>query len=157
MYGSSNPMWVAWRVNVLQLVLFKVSWSNLETWHLPTQLSFSLSFYLWWWLFYTFIYIYVSIELIYRSHSKWWLLFLVCFSVDSQNLMIAIQTYIILIFSWHLPLWSAWATIPLIWIIVVALGVVAPTINQTWTGSNPFYTWTGKTNPPNLLSSSSFD
>ncbi|KAG0150746.1 hypothetical protein CROQUDRAFT_37848 [Cronartium quercuum f. sp. fusiforme G11] len=60
-----------------------------------------------------------------------------------SNLMIAIQTYVILTFSWHLPLWSAWATIPAIWVIVGALAIVAPTVNGTWTGPSPFYTWTG--------------
>lgn len=60
-----------------------------------------------------------------------------------SNLMIAIQTYVILIFSWHLPLWSAWVSIPALWTIVGAFSFIPPTVNGTWSGSHPFYTWTG--------------
>lgn len=60
-----------------------------------------------------------------------------------SNLIIAIQTYIILILCWHLPIWSAWATLPFVWISVMILGLVAPSIKGSWNGDEPFYTWTG--------------
>lgn len=60
-----------------------------------------------------------------------------------SNLMIAIQTFLILTFSWHLPNWIAWASLTLIWIPVFVLGLAAPTIMGNWSGPNPFYTWSG--------------
>ncbi|KNE91561.1 hypothetical protein PSTG_15013 [Puccinia striiformis f. sp. tritici PST-78] len=60
-----------------------------------------------------------------------------------SNLMIAIQTFVILTFSWYLPNWMAWASLGLIWIPVFVLGLAAPTIMGNWSGPNPFYTWAG--------------
>ncbi|WAR55466.1 hypothetical protein PtB15_6B207 [Puccinia triticina] len=60
-----------------------------------------------------------------------------------KNLMIAIQTFVILTFSWHLPNWITWASLALIWIPVFVLGLAAPTIMGNWSGPDPFYTWSG--------------
>ncbi|KAA1098272.1 hypothetical protein PGT21_032269 [Puccinia graminis f. sp. tritici] len=60
-----------------------------------------------------------------------------------SNLMIAIQTFVILTFSWHLPNWITWASLALIWIPVFVLGLAAPTLMGNWSGPDPFYTWSG--------------
>lgn len=60
-----------------------------------------------------------------------------------SNLMIAIQTFAILTFSWHLPKWITWASLALIWIPVFVLGLAAPSVMGNWSGPNPFYTWSG--------------
>ncbi|MBW0497289.1 hypothetical protein O181_037004 [Austropuccinia psidii MF-1] len=60
-----------------------------------------------------------------------------------SNLMIAIQTFVILTFSWHLPNWITWASLALIWVPVLVLGLAPPTIKGNWTGDQPFYTWSG--------------
>ncbi|MBW0503357.1 hypothetical protein O181_043072 [Austropuccinia psidii MF-1] len=57
--------------------------------------------------------------------------------------MIAIQTFVILTFSWHLPNWITWASLALIWVPVFVLGLAPPTIMRNWTGDQPFYTWSG--------------
>ncbi|KAG0146383.1 hypothetical protein CROQUDRAFT_62973 [Cronartium quercuum f. sp. fusiforme G11] len=60
-----------------------------------------------------------------------------------SNLMIAIQTYVILIFSWRLPIWSAWASILVVWISSLLLANLPPTLIGGWSGERPFYAWTG--------------
>ncbi|KAI8457054.1 hypothetical protein BY996DRAFT_4578838, partial [Phakopsora pachyrhizi] len=60
-----------------------------------------------------------------------------------SNLMIAIQTFVILTFSWHLPTWITWFSISLIWVPVFVLSFLAPTVMGNWSGPKPFYTWAG--------------